>query len=214
MIYFATRHDIDGAPFYYVRQQLDRRRRSGSWWRSSSRCSTTSSTAASSGSCTRSPCSSSSRCCRSARTSTARRRWIDLGVTRFQPSAAAVLLLALSIGAFLSDRMELLGSKRITLIVLALAAVPGVLRLPGAGLRLGHGHRGAGARRCCSSTARRGRTSPSSAATGITAFVVALKVLPHGRHPPHPAVPGRPALRLPQPRSRTRRAPGTTSSSR
>jgi rod shape determining protein RodA len=51
-------------------------------------------------------------------------RWIDLGVTRFQPSSAAVLLLALSIGAFLSDRMELLGAKRITLITLVLAAVP------------------------------------------------------------------------------------------
>jgi rod shape determining protein RodA len=51
-------------------------------------------------------------------------RWIDLGVTRFQPSAAAVLLLALSLAAFLSDRMELLGAKRVTLITLALAAVP------------------------------------------------------------------------------------------
>jgi rod shape determining protein RodA len=51
-------------------------------------------------------------------------RWIDLGFTRFQPSAAALLLLALSIGAFLSDRMEMLGSKRVTLITLMLAAVP------------------------------------------------------------------------------------------
>ncbi len=51
-------------------------------------------------------------------------RWIDLGVTRFQPSSAAVLLLALSIGAFLSDRMELLGAKRVTLFTLVLAAVP------------------------------------------------------------------------------------------
>jgi rod shape determining protein RodA len=51
-------------------------------------------------------------------------RWIDLGFTRFQPSAAALLLLALSIGAFLSDRMEMLGAKRVTLITLMLAAVP------------------------------------------------------------------------------------------
>jgi len=51
-------------------------------------------------------------------------RWIDLGVTRFQPSSAAVLLLTLSIGAFLSDRMEMLGAKRVTLITLALAAIP------------------------------------------------------------------------------------------
>jgi rod shape determining protein RodA len=51
-------------------------------------------------------------------------RWIDLGFTRFQPSAAALLLLALSIGAFLSDRMEMLGAKRVTLITLVLAAIP------------------------------------------------------------------------------------------
>jgi rod shape determining protein RodA len=51
-------------------------------------------------------------------------RWINLGFTRFQPSSAAVLLLALSIGAFLSDRMEMLGAKRMTVITLLLAAVP------------------------------------------------------------------------------------------
>jgi rod shape determining protein RodA len=51
-------------------------------------------------------------------------RWINLGFTRFQPSSAAVLLLALSIGAFLSDRMEMLGAKRMTLITLVLAAIP------------------------------------------------------------------------------------------
>ncbi len=51
-------------------------------------------------------------------------RWIDLGFTRFQPSSAAVLLLALSLSAFLSDRIEMLGSKRVTLITLVLAAVP------------------------------------------------------------------------------------------
>jgi rod shape determining protein RodA len=51
-------------------------------------------------------------------------RWINLGVTRFQPSSAAVLLLTLSIGAFLSDRMEMLGAKRITVITLVLAAIP------------------------------------------------------------------------------------------
>jgi rod shape determining protein RodA len=54
-------------------------------------------------------------------------RWIDLGFTRFQPSSAAVFLLALSIGAFLSDRMEMLGARRVTLITLVLAAVPAFL---------------------------------------------------------------------------------------
>lgn len=54
-------------------------------------------------------------------------RWIDLGFTRFQPSAAALLLLALSIGGFLADRIDMLGSKRITAIALALVALPAVL---------------------------------------------------------------------------------------
>lgn len=104
-------------------------------------------------------------------------RWIDLGFTRFQPSSAAVLLLALSIGAFLSDRMEMLGSKAVTVIVLVMAAVPAffVYREPDFGsamvivvLALGmlffYG-------------------APSThfavlAAAGVAAFVVALKVLP------------------------------------
>jgi rod shape determining protein RodA len=51
-------------------------------------------------------------------------RWFNLGFTRLQPSALAVLLLALSIGAYLADRMDLLGSKRVTLVALALVAVP------------------------------------------------------------------------------------------
>ena len=55
------------------------------------------------------------------------RRWIDLGFQSFQPSALALLLLALSIGAYLADRMDLLGSKRVTLVALAMVAVPAFL---------------------------------------------------------------------------------------
>jgi len=55
------------------------------------------------------------------------RRWIDLGVQSFQPSALALLLLALSIGAYLADRMDLLGAKRVTLVAVAMAAVPAFL---------------------------------------------------------------------------------------
>jgi len=55
------------------------------------------------------------------------RRWIDLGFQSFQPSALALLLLALSIGAYLADRMDMLGSKRVTLVALAMVAVPAVL---------------------------------------------------------------------------------------
>ena len=55
------------------------------------------------------------------------RRWIDLRFTSFQPSALALLLLALSIGAYLADRMDMLGSKRVTLVALGLVAVPALL---------------------------------------------------------------------------------------
>ena len=55
------------------------------------------------------------------------RRWIDLGFQSFQPSALALLLLALSIGAYLADRMDLLGAKRVTLVALAMVAVPAFL---------------------------------------------------------------------------------------
>jgi rod shape determining protein RodA len=55
------------------------------------------------------------------------RRWIDLRFTSFQPSALALLLLTLSIGAYLADRMDLLGSKRVTLVALGLVAVPALL---------------------------------------------------------------------------------------
>ncbi len=55
------------------------------------------------------------------------RRWIDLGFQSFQPSALALLLLALSIGAYLADRMDMLGAKRVTLIALAMVAVPAIL---------------------------------------------------------------------------------------
>jgi len=55
------------------------------------------------------------------------RRWIDLGFTSFQPSAAALLLLALSIGAYLADRMDRLGSRRVTVVALALVALPALV---------------------------------------------------------------------------------------
>lgn len=55
------------------------------------------------------------------------RRWIDLGVTSFQPSATALVLLALAFAAFLADRVDELGSRRVTVAVLALVAVPALL---------------------------------------------------------------------------------------
>ncbi len=55
------------------------------------------------------------------------RRWIDLGFTNFQPSSLAALFLALSIGAVLVDRAEMLGTKRVTLYALGLVVVPAFL---------------------------------------------------------------------------------------
>jgi rod shape determining protein RodA len=55
------------------------------------------------------------------------RRWINLGFQSFQPSALVMLLLALSIGAYLADRMDMLGSKRVTLVALAMVAAPAFL---------------------------------------------------------------------------------------
>ena len=126
MIYFATRHDVTGAPFYYVRQQLiavavgvvaavlvslldyDIYRRF-QWLLYGAAVILLAAVL---------PLGANIK---------GATRWFDLGFTSFQPSAAALLLLALSIGAFLADRVELLGSKRVTLIALALVAVPALL---------------------------------------------------------------------------------------
>jgi hypothetical protein len=55
------------------------------------------------------------------------RRWIELPFFNFQPSQFGLLLLTVCLGAFLVDRMELLGSRRITAEALLYAAVPGAL---------------------------------------------------------------------------------------
>jgi rod shape determining protein RodA len=176
MIYFATHHDIDGAPFYYVRQQLIavavgllvalvvsvldyELYRRFQWLLYAVAVLIVVAVL---------PLGENVN---------GATRWINLGVTRFQPSAAAVLLLALSIAAFLSDRMELLGSKRITLIVLALAAVPAffVYREPDFGSAM------VIVVLALAMLYFYGTPWTHFAvlgATGITAFVVALKVLP------------------------------------
>jgi rod shape determining protein RodA len=126
MIYFATRHDIDGAPFYYVRQQLIavavglvlavaaslidyETYRRFQWCLYAAAVVLVVAVL---------PLGENIK---------GATRWFDLGFTSFQPSAVALLLLALSIGAFLADRVELLGSKRITFIALALVAIPAFL---------------------------------------------------------------------------------------
>jgi rod shape determining protein RodA len=176
MVYFATRHDIDGAPFYYVRQQLIAVAvglvaaivvslldyevyRRFQWLLYAVAVLIVVAVL---------PLGENVN---------GATRWIDLGYTRFQPSAAAMLLLALSIGAFLSDRMELLGSKRITVVVLVLAAVPAffVYQEPDFG--------SAAVIMVLALAMLFFYGTPWThfavlTATGITAFVVALKVLP------------------------------------
>jgi len=123
MVYFASRNDIDGAPLYYVRQQLialvvgviaavvaslldyDLYRRFQ--WLLYALAVLMVVLVLPLG-----------------QEVNGATRWIDLGFIRFQPSAAALLLVALSLGAFLSDRMEMLGAKRVTIITLILAAIP------------------------------------------------------------------------------------------
>jgi rod shape determining protein RodA len=126
MIYFATRHDFAGAPFYYVRQQLIAVAvgvvgavvvslldyevyRRFQWLVYAVAVALLVAVL---------PLGENIK---------GATRWFDLGFTSFQPSATALLLLALSIGAFLADRVELLGSKRVTVIALALVAVPALL---------------------------------------------------------------------------------------
>jgi len=126
MIYFATRHDIEAAPFYFVRQQViavvvgtalaivaaavDYEVYRRYQWILYGTAVAILVVVLPLG-----------------ENVNGATRWIDLGVTRFQPSAAALLLLALGIGAYLADRMDLLGSRRVTLTALGLVAVPALL---------------------------------------------------------------------------------------
>jgi rod shape determining protein RodA len=55
------------------------------------------------------------------------RRWIPLGFFDFQPSELAIVLICLSLAAFLVDRLESVGSWRLTLLGLGYAMVPALL---------------------------------------------------------------------------------------
>ena len=55
------------------------------------------------------------------------RRWIDLGFINFQPSELAVFIIAVSLAAFLVDRLDSLGSRRLTLLALLYVAIPAAL---------------------------------------------------------------------------------------
>ena len=128
MIYFATRHDIDGAPLYFVRQQLIAVARRARRRRSSPRCSTTRSTAASSGCCTLSRSFILVAVLPLGEVVNGARRWIDLGFTSFQPSAAGAAPARARASARSSPTAwTCWARKRVTLIALALVAVPAFL---------------------------------------------------------------------------------------
>ena len=55
------------------------------------------------------------------------RRWIELPFFNLQPSQLALVLLTVTLGAFLIDRLELLGTRRITLSALVYVGLPAVL---------------------------------------------------------------------------------------
>ncbi len=164
MIYFATRHDALSSPIYYARYQIvyaavgiaalvvlvaARLRALPALAVAALRIRR---------SC-RSP-----RCSPSGPVTRGSRRWLALPFVRFQPSELALVILTVTLAAFLSDRLQLIGLRRMTLFALALRGRAGGARLRPA--RPGHGHGVRHARRspCCSSTARPGRTSPRSLA--------------------------------------------------
>jgi rod shape determining protein RodA len=126
MIYFATRHDLTGRPTYYLRQQLmfgavglvimvaisvidyERYRR---WqWALYGFMVLSIAAVYALGTVTRGS-----------------RRWIPTPFVNLQPSQLAVVIIVVSLSAVLVDRMELLGSKRLTVAVLAYLAVPWAL---------------------------------------------------------------------------------------
>jgi rod shape determining protein RodA len=55
------------------------------------------------------------------------RRWIDLGFFNFQPSELAIWIIAVSLGAFLVDRLDSLGSRRLTLMAVTYVSLPALM---------------------------------------------------------------------------------------
>jgi len=55
------------------------------------------------------------------------RRWISLSFVNFQPSELALVILTVTLAAFLADRLPAIGQRRITLFALLYMAVPAAL---------------------------------------------------------------------------------------
>ena len=212
MIYFATRHDIDGAPFYYVRQQLIAvavglvvgDRRLGARLRALPPLPVAAVRAR----------RAHRRRGAAARRERQRRDPLDRPRRHALPAvggggaAAGAQHRGLPLRPHGAAGVQAHHGHRARA-----GGRAGVLRLPGAGLRVGHGHRGA---RAGDALLLRHAVDALRGARGDGPHGVRRRAqgAAHGRRPSHPAVPDRPALRLRQSRRRTRRGPGTTSSSR
>ncbi len=55
------------------------------------------------------------------------RRWISLSFISFQPSELALVIITVTLAAFLADRLQLIGSRRMTILALLYVAVPATL---------------------------------------------------------------------------------------
>jgi len=55
------------------------------------------------------------------------RRWLSLPFVRFQPSELALVILTVTLAAFLSDRLQYIGARRMTFLALLYVAVPALL---------------------------------------------------------------------------------------
>jgi len=55
------------------------------------------------------------------------RRWLELPFMRFQPSELALVILLLALAAFLTDRLHLLGTWRVTVLAVLYVGVPAAL---------------------------------------------------------------------------------------
>jgi len=126
MIYFATRHDTGTPPLYYARYQvayaavgiaalvglslLDYERYRRWQWPLYAFAIVSIAAVFALGPVTRGS-----------------RRWLTLSFVRFQPSELALVILTVTLAAFLADRLQLIGLRRMTIYALAYMVVPAAL---------------------------------------------------------------------------------------